>query len=116
MVVGTQALPEKCMHVLAVVKTQDHTKRGYSWLSSSGNYRLDNRQDTGDNSCMPTSGPELRRERRAKEITTVAVHTHMGVSRATLYTLERAAEVDPAQAKAYRTALEALTVAKENVA
>ncbi len=65
---------------------------------------------------MPTSGPELRRERRAKELTTVAVHTYMGISRATLYTLERSAEVEPERVAAYREAIKALTAAKETAA
>lgn len=65
---------------------------------------------------MPTSGPELRRERRAKEITTVALAAQIGLSRASLYTLEKSAEVEPDRVTAYRTAIEALTAAKTETA
>lgn len=65
---------------------------------------------------MPTSGPSLRRERRAADITTVALHRQMGISRATLYTIERAAVIDPDQAAAYRAAVKTLRDAKDAAA
>lgn len=57
---------------------------------------------------MPTAGPTLRRERRRDEITTVALAAQMGISRATLYTLERAAIVEPERVAQYRSSLKAL--------
>ena len=65
---------------------------------------------------MPTSGPELRRERRAAEITTVALAAQIGLSRASLYTLEVAAVVPPERVVAYREAIKALTAAKDTAA
>lgn len=61
---------------------------------------------------MTTSGPTLRRERRKYEISTVDLHKAMGISRSTLYTLERAAEVEKADAARYRAALKTLRDAK----
>ena len=57
---------------------------------------------------MPTAGPTLRRERRLAEVTTVALAAAMGISRATLYTLERSAVVEPERAKQYRNAVKAV--------
>jgi DNA-binding XRE family transcriptional regulator len=57
---------------------------------------------------MPTAGPTLRRERRIADITTVALAKEMGISRATLYTLERAAVVSPEQVAAHRAAVKTL--------
>ena len=65
---------------------------------------------------MPTSGPELRRERRAAEITTVALAAAISVSRATLYTLERAAVVEPTRVEQYRAAVKAIRDAKDEAA
>ena len=63
---------------------------------------------------MPTSGPTLRRERRSKEVTTVALAARMGISRATLYTLERSAVVSAERAMEYRAAVKALSDANES--
>jgi DNA-binding XRE family transcriptional regulator len=65
---------------------------------------------------MPTSGPELRRERRAAEITTVALAAEINLSRASLYTLEQSAVVSPERVAAYREAVKALTAAKASAA
>lgn len=58
---------------------------------------------------MPTPGKTLRRERRAKEITTVDLARQMGISRATLWTIEKSAEVDPGRVVDYRAAVKALS-------
>ena len=65
---------------------------------------------------MPTSGPTLRRERRSAEVTTVALAAQMGISRATLYTLERSAMVDPERAALYRESVKTLRDAKDQAA
>lgn len=65
---------------------------------------------------MPTSGPTLRRERRAADVTTVDLCAHMRISRATLYTLERAAVVDPDRAVQFRESVKALRDAKDAAA
>ena len=58
---------------------------------------------------MPiVTGPELRRERRAKELSVVAVASLMGVSRQTVHAYERAADPGADVAKAYRAALRTL--------
>lgn len=68
--------------------------------------RIDTCQATGDTPVMPTTGPQLRRLRRKSEITTVALAARMGISRQTLWAIERAAEVDPDRAKQYRAAVD----------
>lgn len=65
---------------------------------------------------MPTSGPTLRRERRLADITTVALAAQMKLSRATLWTLERSAAVEPDRALAYREAVKTLRDAKDAAA
>lgn len=62
---------------------------------------------------MPTTGPQLRKERRAAEITVAAMSARMGKSRQTIHGWERAASVPPEFAAAYRVALSALRDAKE---
>lgn len=55
---------------------------------------------------MPTTtGPDLRAERRHAEVTTVDIAARMGVSRQTLWSLERAAIVPSERAGHYRQAL-----------
>jgi predicted transcriptional regulator len=72
-------------------------------------YRLDNCLAGGDNGGMPIiTGPELRRERRAKELSVVAVAGLMGVSRQTVHAYERAADPGADVVKAYRAALRTL--------
>lgn len=66
---------------------------------------------------MPTSGPTLRAERRAAEITTMDLAARMGVSRATLYTLEKSAVVTAERAAQYQRALaDAIVASKARVA
>lgn len=65
---------------------------------------------------MPTSGPTLRRERRAADITTVALAKAMGISRATLYTVERSAAPTGEYVLAHREAVKALRDAKDAAA
>ncbi len=67
---------------------------------------------------MPTTtGPNLRAERRRAEITTVAIAARMGISRQTLWALERAAIVTGERAAQYRQALaDAIETSKERVA
>lgn len=66
--------------------------------------------------AMPTTGKQLRRLRRASELTTVAVAARMGVSRQTLWGIERAAEVSPERAEQYRAAVRDATMASEPTA
>ncbi len=62
---------------------------------------------------MATTGPQLRRLRRAAEVTTVAVAARMNLSRQSLWVLERSAVVDPERAERYREAVRAVTVASQ---
>ena len=61
---------------------------------------------------MPTTGPSLRRERRRAEVSATAVAAAMGLSRQTLWTIERSATVDPDRVTAYRQAVKTLSDAK----
>jgi predicted transcriptional regulator len=66
---------------------------------------------------MATTGRDLRNERRLADITTVEQAKRMGVSRATLYTLEQSAEITVERAAQYRAALaDAIVAAREKVA
>ena len=65
---------------------------------------------------MPTKGPTLRRERRQAEVTATAVAAALGVSRQTLWAIERAVEVTPERVAAYRSAVETLRDAKGKAA
>lgn len=76
-------------------------------------YRLDNRQTVIQNAAMPTTGPQLRRLRRASEITTVAIAARLGISRQTLWTIERSAVVAQDRADAYRQAVRDITEASQ---
>jgi transcriptional regulator with XRE-family HTH domain len=62
---------------------------------------------------MPTTGPQLRKERRALEITVQAVSAQMGRSRQTIHGWERAASVPPEFASEYRVALLLIRDARE---
>ena len=65
---------------------------------------------------MPTSGPTLRRERRAAEITTVALAAQMRITRQTLWTLEKSAAPSPEYVAAHREAVKTLRDAKDAAA
>ena len=56
-----------------------------------------------------TSGPELREEREAAELTQVAIAEAMGVSRSTVALGEGRAKVRPSFARRYREAVVVLT-------
>lgn len=56
-----------------------------------------------------TSGPELREEREAAELTQIAVAEAMGVSRSTVVLGEGRAKVRPSFARRYREALATLS-------
>jgi DNA-binding transcriptional regulator YiaG len=62
---------------------------------------------------MPTSGPELRKERRAAEVTVQALSERMGKARQTIHGWERAVIVPTEFASEYRAALVAIRDAKE---
>lgn len=62
---------------------------------------------------MPTRGPTLRRERRLADVSATAVAAFMGVSRQTLWAIERAVEVTPERVAAYRAAVKTLSDASE---
>jgi AcrR family transcriptional regulator len=66
---------------------------------------------------MPITGPDLRSERRAAEVTTRELSARMGVSRATLYTLEKSAVITIERASQYRRALnDAIEASREKIA
>lgn len=66
---------------------------------------------------MPITGLDLRSERRAADITVVAVAARMGLSRQTVHTLERSAVLTIEQVAQYRAALaDAIVASKERVA
>jgi len=58
---------------------------------------------------MPITGKQLRKLRRTKDVTVVAVAARMGLSRQALWALERAAEVNPDRADQYRQAVRDVT-------
>ena len=63
---------------------------------------------------MPTTkGIDLRIERTRARATIIAVALQMGLSRQTLWTLERSEKVDPERAREYRAALRAIVDARE---
>jgi transcriptional regulator with XRE-family HTH domain len=65
---------------------------------------------------MPTAGKTLKVERVRANVTITAVAARMGLSRTTLWVLERSAAVDAERAAAYRAALQTAPDGKENVA
>jgi AcrR family transcriptional regulator len=66
---------------------------------------------------MPITGLDLRAERRAAEVTTRDLCARMGVSRATLYTLEKSAVVTVERVTQYRAALaDAIVASREKIA
>jgi DNA-binding XRE family transcriptional regulator len=62
---------------------------------------------------MPTAGKSLRRLRRSNEVTTIALASRMGVSRQTLWAIERAGEVDSKYVDSYRMALDAIVASRD---
>lgn len=54
---------------------------------------------------MPPTGPDLRSERRAADITVVEIAARMGLSRQTVHGLERAALLPIERVEQYRRAL-----------
>lgn len=54
------------------------------------------------------TGPDLRRERRAADLTVIAVASRMGLSRQSVHNLERAAQPALERVEQYRQALSAL--------
>lgn len=65
---------------------------------------------------MPTRGPTLRRQRRAAEVTATAVADAMGISRMTLWAIERSVEVSPERVSAYLQAVKRLSDSKGEAA
>ena len=62
---------------------------------------------------MPTAGPTLRIERLRAHLTATALAAQMGISRQSLWALERAARVSPERVLAYRSAVKTLSDASE---
>lgn len=62
---------------------------------------------------MPTAGPTLRIERLRANLSATAVATEMGVSRMTLYVIEKSAQVEPERVTLHRKAVKTLRDAKE---
>lgn len=60
---------------------------------------------------MPT-GPQLRKIRRAAEVSTVALSLQMEVSRTTLWVIERSVVVEPRTAEKYRASVDAIVTAR----
>lgn len=65
---------------------------------------------------MPTAGPTLRIERLRAHVSATALAAQMGVSRQTLWSLERSAKVSPDRVIAYRSAVKTLSDAKDTAA
>lgn len=57
---------------------------------------------------MPTTGKTLRSERRRHDITATDLAARMGISRQTLWVIERSGEPEPTRIAQYREALAAL--------
>lgn len=65
---------------------------------------------------MPTTGPELRKERRDADVTVAALARAMGTTRQTIHGWERAVAVPIAFVEQHRAAVAALRDAKETAA
>jgi hypothetical protein len=63
----------------------------------------------------PVSGPDLRAERRAAEVTVIAVAKRMKLSRQSVHTLEGSHEVPPQRVAQYRAALQDVIATSEGV-
>ena len=57
---------------------------------------------------MPTSGKALRSERRRLDITATDLAARMGISRQTLWVIERSGSVEPLRVEQYRAGVAAL--------
>jgi hypothetical protein len=62
---------------------------------------------------MPTTGRDLRTERRLADITVVDIAARMGLSRQAVHTIERSLELTVERVEAYRAALRDATVAAQ---
>lgn len=76
-------------------------------------YRLDKCQTRAYTYLMPTTGKALRSERRRYEITATDLAARMGLSRQTVWVIERSGAVDPIRVEQYRAALATLRDANE---
>ena len=76
--------------------------------SRTAKYRLDNCRGASYIPDMATTGKTLRIERLRAEVTMVDLAARMGLSRQSLWVLERSAKVDPTRVLEYRAALNAL--------
>lgn len=66
---------------------------------------------------MPTTGPDLRAERRAADITVTDLRARMGVSRQTVHAIESRAVLTVEQVEKYRAALaDAIEASRRKVA
>lgn len=70
---------------------------------------------------MPTTGPQLRKERltayaASRRVTATAVALEMGVSRGQLYVIEASLAPDPKYVSAHREAVKTLRDATETAA
>lgn len=66
---------------------------------------------------MPITGLDLRAERRRAEITATEIAKRMGISRATIHTLEKSAVITVERELQYRRALaDAIVALSERVA
>ena len=66
---------------------------------------------------MPITGLDLRAERRRNEITATEIASRMGISRATIHTLEKSAVITVEREVQYRRALsDAIVAAQARVA
>jgi DNA-binding XRE family transcriptional regulator len=66
---------------------------------------------------MPITGLDLRLERRMADITATEIAARMGLSRATIHTLEKSAVITVERERQYRRALaDAIVAAREKVA
>lgn len=65
---------------------------------------------------MPTSGRELRLERVTADVTVTALAARMGLSRQSVWVIERQAVVSPTRAEQYRASLRAVIEAARDAA
>jgi predicted transcriptional regulator len=66
---------------------------------------------------MPISGPDLRSERRAADITVVDIAARMGLSRQAIHVLEKSVAITIERATQYRRALaDAIEASREKIA
>lgn len=66
---------------------------------------------------MPITGPQLRADRRAADITVVDIAARMGLSRQSVHFLEKSATLTVEQVAKYRSALaDAIVASRRRVA